>query len=172
MLKLHNPKNFLTLYYIKHQHLPRKERRWLSVLGGSTGKMLTFLSFHFSFSGGGGGGGAVAEVSVVEDQRHVVVGLIDIFLGGNSDAAMFQGGKESCGDAIDEPHGHPIRFSATSDLVFATIFAATCWSESEEAVGGGGGGGCHGYCWSGHNNKKMVKVLVANELLLGLVITV
>jgi len=95
-------------------------------LGGSTGKMLTFLSFHFSFSGGGGGGGAVAEVSVVEDQRHVVVGLIDIFLGGNSDAAMFQGGKESCGDAIDEPHGHPIRFSATSDLVFATIFAATC----------------------------------------------
>ena len=86
-------------------------------------------------------------------------------MGGNSDAAVFQGGEESCGDTIDEPHGHPIRFSATSALAFTTVFGGVCWSESEEV-----GGGCHGYGWNGHSQNKTVKVLVANELLLGLAI--
>lgn len=119
-------------------------------------EQLTFLSFHFLPLAGGGVHGAVAEISVVEDQGHVVVAIFDVFFGGNSDAATFQGGKESGCDTIDEPHGHTIRFSATTDPGFATI----CWSETKEAIAAAwrGRSGFHGtFNWNGHGTHNQNK---------------
>jgi len=66
-----------------------------------------------SSAAGGRNDTVVAEVSVVEHQRQVVA-VFAVFLGGDANArATVQGGEESRCNAVDEPHGHAIKLSAT-----------------------------------------------------------
>lgn len=150
---------------IYYDHLQEKRRwfgfhfKYLVVLvdkycsSSSSTLLIPFTSPSPAVGGGGGGidvdGTIVTEITVVEHQRQVVGIFTVVFFGSDADArAAIQGGKESHCDAVNEPHGHPIKLSATTTCRRSTDPVAGFngriwwWSETEEAAAAAWRRGC------------------------------
>lgn len=87
------------------------------------------------------------EISVVEDQGQVVGVIAVIFCGDADTRTPFQGGEKGGGDAIDEPHSHPVELPAGgwgSGGRGSDLRVVGSRPEIEEAGTGGGGSGSHG----------------------------
>ncbi|OIT27849.1 hypothetical protein A4A49_22655 [Nicotiana attenuata] len=82
-------------------------------------------------------------IAIIIHQRQVVCIFTFILMCGNTNARTpFQRREKRGGDAVDEPHGHPIKFSAAGSGGGPDPWLDGTWSETEETAAAGGGS-CH-----------------------------